>query len=119
MSYSEHVRRWSRLASEVEEGYPLTLGDYANDLVLRDAIKELLDASSPAVREQRLGELASIDHAFWAATQPARESAWLNTTDPERWWWFRIPRVLLEDMARDVAVYDALGRSDGANNSDP
>ncbi len=111
------VTKWSRFVTEVESGRPDSVDEYANDIWLRDALEDLYTLLSPAGRRGLASELESVDGRFDAATRPVSDSFWpaVRGWEPQRWWYYRVPRQLSAQFEQDLR--GRLGLSD--TDADP
>jgi hypothetical protein len=81
------LRDWGAFVAAVERGYDDSIYEYTNDLSVRD---RLAGSDDPRVAE--------LDRRFEAAT--AEAAAPLAPRDG--WWWRRVPRRLVGDLADDL-----------------
>lgn len=98
---NEIVDRWSRLVRDVEQGYAQTIDDYTNDLSIRrwpEDARPLLTGEAVEWMDHRLEPL---DARFSEATKEAARQ--LPGVGTEHWWECRIPKVLIGELAQDVA----------------
>jgi 23S rRNA G2069 N7-methylase RlmK/C1962 C5-methylase RlmI len=95
---NEQVEAWQRLVESVEDGYPLTIDDYTNDLAVRQWLHLARSLLTDRVRQSLDRRLASLDERFTHATVGPRQrmpGAGLR-------WWYRVPKVLVGELREDV-----------------
>jgi hypothetical protein len=87
------VDAWRETVESIENGYPLTLDDYLNDMDLRQIIEEASPLVSAADRQaiaeldqRALARLRSVD-CLWGARE-ATANGW---TAERNWWYFYEP----------------------------
>jgi hypothetical protein len=93
------LRRWSDFVTQVERGYDDSIYEYTNDLSVRDRLDRLVQGAGPGLRAKLEAALAEDDRRFDAATEESSRS--LGKTDP--WWWRRVPRRRVGELAEDLA----------------
>jgi hypothetical protein len=92
------VAEWERTARQVEEGYPLGLDDYLNDLDGRQLLEEAMgvateperDAVAPRVRQADAlarAHLETVHECLWGS-RVAQSEEW---TPQHNWWYFAVP----------------------------
>lgn len=99
---------WRRFVEAVELGY----GDhdeYTRELGERDGLADAVDLASPEGRRRLEQQLAPWDDRFLATTRPSSVSMagrrrWL----PRRWWWYRVPKLLVAEMEAQLGSYGVL-----------
>jgi hypothetical protein len=98
-----HLERWACIISEVDEGYPLTIDDYTNDLCYRSAIEDVNSELTEEHRNQVDAFLSPLDTRFDAGTTQIKK-ALLGFGDrkPWHWWWFRLPKKSGPELHRDI-----------------
>ena len=103
------VEEWERAVEQVEDGYPLGLDDYLNDLdgrqLLEDALEVApkLDRAAARVRvegaDARMRRVARIIHECLWGERVAEQEGW---TADHNWWYFAVPQkpgpTLREDL---------------------
>ena len=96
---------WESFVEEVEEGYPSSFDEYANDLSSRDVLERLVREAPPELAAKLTETLKPFDDRFEAATAEDSDGriGELFAHD-ESWWWSRIPKRLEGELAA------ALGR---------
>jgi hypothetical protein len=100
---------WQYFTMEVARGYPYTIYDYTNDLIVRDRIAEVVAGVVPL--PPHLAErVAECDARFRNATVERStplphllEMFGGQPVEPRGWWWFRHPTQPGEELAADLA----------------
>jgi len=100
--FSRQLEHWCRFVREVEDGYELTIYDYTNDLSYRDSIDTAVAAESSRVPRAVVEELSRCDERFRKATNQTEEPVLPTGTHETKWWWFRVPRKLVGELADDL-----------------
>jgi hypothetical protein len=104
MSADELLRRWNRVVDEVEHGYRASIADYANDLMKRDSVQQLIDAALPPGRAAQLeADARALDERFRQATRSSQLPVFLRPRSEHWWWWYRIPILLSDGLAQQLA----------------
>ena len=92
------LRRWSDLVTAVERGYDDSIYEYTNDLSVRDRLERVAAGAGPALSAKLRDAFADDDRRFTDATEeggrPLGESA--------GWWWRRVPRRRVGELAEDL-----------------
>jgi hypothetical protein len=91
---------WARFVTAVERGYDDSIYEYTNDLTVRDRLERVVSGASPGLRAQLEAKLAPDDRRFEAATEAAVRPLGATYTT---WWWRRVPRRLVGELADDLA----------------
>lgn len=101
------LTEWDHFVCEVEQGYPLDVYEYTNDLSTRDLIDELLASISKSAQKKLVKYVRPVDERFKRATLPDEGSRLSRFIRPwEGWWWQRIPEKLVGTLASDLAPDD-------------
>ena len=99
-SLNEAIDQWATVVSIVEEGYTMTVDDYTNDLSIREwpeLARPHLTARLCASMDERL---LRLDARFRNATVEACR----KLPGGGAWWWYqRLPKVLIGELAEDAA----------------
>jgi hypothetical protein len=93
------LQDWRRFIAAVERGYDDSIYEYTNDLSVRDRLERVIAGASPGLREQLEGTLAADDKRFEAATEEAARPLGVTYTT---WWWQRVPRRRVGELAQDL-----------------
>ena len=101
------LRGWADLVTRVERGYDDSIYEYTNDLSVRDRLERLVQGAGPGLRAKLEGALGEDDGRFEAATEDAARP--LAANDPA-WWWRRVPRRRVGELAEDLESLGHLGR---------
>lgn len=96
---NERVAAWEDLVREVVEGYAMTVDDYTNDLAVREWLELARPLLTERVRVSLDARLAPLDEQFREATVAVATSL-PGGGDA---WFYRLPRVLVGELAEDVA----------------
>jgi len=102
--------RWSDFVTRVERGYDDSIYEYTNDLSVRDRLERVVRSAGPGLRAALERGLAEDDRRFEAATEDAaRPLGEFAETGPP-WWWRRVPRRRVGELAEDLASLGYLTR---------
>lgn len=93
--------RWQHFVTEVEKGYELTIYDYTYELGHRDSIEEIIRSLATPFLESVREKVEAVDSRYLLATNSV-DRPLAPGVAPESFWWFRIPRVLREELRRDL-----------------
>jgi hypothetical protein len=102
-SYRAALRSWIATVAVVEVGYVGECEEYANELMSRDYLEELMrlsPSSRPAIEE----DLRIWDVRFRAATIEETEPHLPPTEGNAGWWQYRSPRSWLRPAAEDLGL---------------
>jgi hypothetical protein len=109
-SLGSMFRRWSDFVVAAERGYDDSIYEYTNDLSVRDRLEDVVRGAGPGLRAKLDGRLAETDRRFEAATEEsARPLGEFGDTRPP-WWWRRVPRRRVGELAEDLESLGYLGR---------
>ena len=107
------IEEWSSVVAEIEQGYKLTIYDYINDITVRDDIAETMQLLTEAGKSRLAEWVDPIDERFLRATREVPLPVSYPSAEPrDRWWWYRIPERLGEDLASDLCSIGLIERSD-------
>jgi len=107
------IEEWSSVVAEIEQGYKLTIYDYINDITVRDDIAEMMQLLTEAGKSRLAEWVDPIDERFLRATREVPLPVSYPSAEPrDRWWWYRIPKRLGEDLASDLCSIGLIERSD-------
>jgi len=109
-SLAAMLRRWSDFVTRAERGYDDSIYEYTNDLSVRDRLERVVRSAGPGLRAALEGGLADDDRRFEAATEDAARALgeFAETSPP--WWWRRVPRRRVGELAEDLASLGYLSR---------
>jgi hypothetical protein len=96
---NERVAAWEALVDEVEQGYDMTVYDYTNDLAVREWLDRARPLVTARVQASLDARLAPLDARFRTATFLAAT----RLPGAGDAWFFRLPRVLVGELAEDAA----------------
>ena len=106
------VEEWERVVAQVEQGYPLGLDDYLNDMDGRELIAALMNAVARALTPVQKRRLVAADERMRAAVQPLAHCLWgdrlaaANGWDATRnWWYFSRPARPGPDLAQELVRF--------------
>lgn len=99
MSLNQRINLWRLFVESVSRGYPESAYEYCNDLSNRDLIAAMVQDRD--VGDSVIRILNSIDAKFLAATREAPRPV-RTFSDPNSWWWQRIPKVLVGELLTDL-----------------
>ena len=92
------VSEWERAVAQVEEGYPLGLDDYLNDLDGRQLLEEALEVASAIERAAAVARIREADARMLRGARLVNESLWGSRvadregwTAEQNWWYFAVP----------------------------
>lgn len=91
------VSGWHKAVQEVENGYRLSIFDYAHDLQLRDVLEDIKQTVPERLRNEIDQAVKAWDERFLEATEPTDKPLSLASDEQPRAWWFRFPRKLNPD----------------------
>jgi hypothetical protein len=107
------IEEWSSVVAEIEQGYKLTIYDYINDITVRDDIAEMMQLLTETGKSRLAEWVDPIDERFLRATREVPLPVSYPSAEPrDRWWWYRIPERLGEDLASDLCSIGLIERSD-------
>lgn len=121
-SLDQMLASWTRLVSEVEQGYDAWVDDYTNDLTCRDWLALAWPLLSPRVQEARQGELNAADERFVACTDDDGGRAigrYYRVEATDGWWWRRRPTSTAGMLAAELAASDVRRASDDGSIDAP
>ena len=96
---NERVAAWEALVDQVEQGYDMTVDDYTNDLAAREWLDRARPLVTPRVQASLDAQLAPLDARFRTATVQAAK----KMPGAGDGWFYRLPRVLVGELAEDAA----------------
>jgi hypothetical protein len=106
------IEEWERVVGQVEQGYPLGLDDYLNDLDGRELIAALMAAVSRALTPVQKRRLLAADERMRVASVPLTHCLWgdrlaaANGWDASRnWWYFARPARPGPDLAQELVRF--------------
>jgi hypothetical protein len=99
-SLAELVVGWDDFVERVERGYSLTIYDYTNDLGTRNLLEHLCHSVTSELARRIRAELKDTDERFRSATVEYPRAT-VPAAEPDRWWYFRRPKVLVGDLRQD------------------
>jgi hypothetical protein len=102
LSIGEILGTWSAFVQEIERGYKLTIYDYANDLMTRDLLDEIIERLPPRVRDELAADVEQWDDRYRLATRPWSVPILPGPDVAAIPRWKRIPRVLLAELRADL-----------------
>jgi hypothetical protein len=105
------ITEWEHAVEQVNDGYPLGLDDYLNDLDGRQLLEEALDLIPAREREKLLERLRPVDQRMKLMVTITDRCLWgdgvvasQGWTPEDEWWYFSVPRnpgpLLREDLKR-------------------
>lgn len=102
-SFEEFMGKLYKFLGRVENGYEMTIDDYTNDLGRRDLAEELI-AKVPSNLKKKISESLKVwDERYDKATNPTEKSI---LKENGSWWWYRLPKILIDELKRDVVSLD-------------
>jgi hypothetical protein len=118
------VAGWERLVSETSVGYPGNIYEYTNDLSKRDLLEEIVTGAPGSLGEIVRQRIEKADENYRDATLAISHLLLPRIGRHDRWWWYRVPRVLKDELKSDLegAGFLAEGVADGLSprrNCDP
>ena len=108
------VDRWSDIVDEVEDGYPLPLDDYLNDMDLRDVLADALKLASSDVARPTVERLKLVDARMRAASVVTgclwgEDVEKDDKLDPSRqWWYYQHPCELNDELEAELDAWGLL-----------
>jgi hypothetical protein len=103
------IQKWSTFVKEVEDGYKLSIYDYANDLCTRDVLDDLIELVPETVRDDIRATLASWDDRYRLATKHSSAPLLPGDDIAGRARWYRVPRVLTGELKDDLISEGVVG----------
>jgi hypothetical protein len=104
------IESWESVVNAVEEGYPLGLDDYLNDLDVRQLLEEALAVAPASERPDCAARLRRADeqmkllvepiHACLWGAEVAEEEGW---SAQKNWWYFSRPLQGNPDLLAEIA----------------
>lgn len=102
VTLNDLVTDWEDFVSMVEEGYPLTVYDYYNDMDARDMLREVIITVPYSLGSKIADFLKPIDERFYQATKGV-ERALITTGDIKDYpWWYRVPLRMGDELKKDL-----------------
>lgn len=108
------IDRWSDIVDEVEDGYPLSLDDYLNDMDLRNVLDDALRVASADVARQPRERLKEVDARMRAASV-ATGCLWGQDVEKDdgldrirHWWYYQHPLELNEELEAELDAWGLL-----------
>jgi hypothetical protein len=99
-SLNDALGAWEQFVETVESGYTMTIDDYTNDASIRRWPEDARAFVTARVAASFDARLVQIDARFRQATTEASRRL---PGGGEGWWARRIPKVLVGELAEDVA----------------
>ena len=108
------IDRWIDIVDEVEDGYPLSLDDFLNDMDLRNVLDDALMVASDAIARQPRARLKEVDARMRAASvatgclwgQDVEKDDGLDAT--RHWWYYRHPLELNDELEAELDAWGLL-----------
>ena len=107
------IAEWERTVGQVEQGYPLGLDDYLNDLDGRQLIEDTLEAVPEAgtaalterarrADERMRASVRTVPECLWGA-RVAEVEGW---SAAENWWYYAVPAAPGPQLVQDFEPTD-------------
>ena len=104
------IAEWQLVAESLaDQGYPLGLDDYLNDMDGRDILEGALQALERPARAAARARVEEADRTLLGATVPCAECLWGEELAEAhhweagaQWWYFRVPRDCSLQFAGDL-----------------
>ena len=96
------IGRWQRFVGEVEVGYDDSIYDFEYQLDGRSVLQYVIERVPADIGAALTHDLSESDQRFKLATTEIGEP--IRDRGHGQWWWVRIPRVLLPELADDLRV---------------
>lgn len=96
---NSQMEAWAELVSEVETGYGMTIDDYTNDLSVRKWLEQVRALVTEPIADSIAERLAPLDQRFLDATVVPPH----HMPGAGDGWWYRLPRVLVDELREDAA----------------
>lgn len=87
-----------RFVQDVADGYPYR-DEYTDELDRRDVLEDALSMLSRTGRRTSSDRVDPVDDRFEQVTKPTERGFRSQRWEVRRWWWHRIPLVLVGDLA--------------------
>jgi hypothetical protein len=97
----ELLSEWDEFVNKVERGYRLTIYDYTNDLGTRNLLQYLSRTVSSELSHRIETALKNADDRFTLATVEFPRGVVPRPADPDRWWYFRKPKIVDGELKED------------------
>lgn len=94
------LTRWTWFVDDVEAGYPLSIWDYQSDLMIRDALAEIMASTPPRFAAELLSVVGPLDDRFRAASRPSQPL--MSGPECSGFWWSRLPLRLEGELLEGV-----------------
>lgn len=109
------LQSWSSLVVAIEGTYDRGQIDLVRELTNRNDLALAVSMLSPPSLNQVSRHIGTWDERYFAATIPATASIMgsRHRWQPAPWWWFRVPRNLIESLRVELdrlGVLDAISR---------
>ncbi|MEH0984574.1 hypothetical protein [Micromonospora sp. CPCC 205556] len=110
-SLPQMVEGWSGLIEEIREGYDWCADEYKGDFACREWLEQALPLLTEPVRVNWQGIVDQLDEKFREVTVDDDGAALRPFGVTGRWWLRRRPKVLVGELARDLACNGGDGTS--------
>jgi len=104
------VENWERVVALVEQGYPLGLDDYLNDMDGRQLLENALEVAPVELREAFLERIRRADERIRQQLVPAGRCLWGQIVadeegwrDYREWWYFHRPKQAGPQLTAELA----------------
>jgi hypothetical protein len=105
------VEEWERVVEQVQEGYPLGLDDYLNDLDGRQLADDAFSLATDGEQSKLGKRLRAADERMKKLVKPSAGCLWGDKvaraegwSAAENWWYYSVPKspgpLLGEDLAQ-------------------
>jgi hypothetical protein len=85
------IGRWQNFIEELEKGYEDTIYEYRDELVKRDILARILNASSPSLKTKLSSTLDPLDIRFDNLTVSIQKPL-LDGMEQDHTWWYKVPK---------------------------
>jgi hypothetical protein len=103
-SLGRSLNEWHSLVNSVNNGYPLGIYDYTNELTSRDILQRFLNSLSGGLREKVGQQIEVLDSTFRNCTEETKLvlAGTRKSNEDMDWWWRRVPSRLEGELKEDM-----------------
>jgi hypothetical protein len=97
------IKKWQDFVAKVQKGYSFSIYDYTNDLSVRDLLQQISEQVPKPLMKKIVDIINPIDDKYIKTTRKVdRPLSSFESISEDQFWWFRIPKVLKEELKKDL-----------------